>query len=251
MKQHVLKLTVIGALALTSLTACMNNRDGVGTTDQVRNQSVRPYGNGADRLGMNRWDNPRGTNFTSRHNNTRMEMSQDIADRIAAMGDVDSAYVLLTDKNAYVGVVLNNNNRNALGTRGNMNMTTPNGNLGTNGNMNRGTTNRPYTGFGAALNERETGMNGTAANDIPESVKTRISGVVKSMHPGVRNVFISADPGFVDRLNGYSVQFRNGKPIRGMILEFNNMVQRMFPDRVRTDVNRPDIPNPNPVRGTR
>src|SRR5690606_15388489 len=76
-------------ILIFSLAACNNNNDGAGEMNR--------YNTSPDN-----WDNPRNNNFTSNHNNTRMEMSEEIAEEITKMKEVDAAYVLLTDRNAYV-----------------------------------------------------------------------------------------------------------------------------------------------------
>src|SRR5690606_1049651 len=98
-KKHALKI-LLAAVLMLSLSAC--NRDNNNGMQQ------RGVNDGSNGMGMlnDGWDNTRNNNFTSRHNNTRMEMSQEIADEIAKMRNVDRAYVLLTEKNAYVAVVL-------------------------------------------------------------------------------------------------------------------------------------------------
>ncbi|MEB3100419.1 YhcN/YlaJ family sporulation lipoprotein [Ferviditalea candida] len=261
MKLQVLKLTMVGVLALSSLAACTPaNREGAGTTDQIGTRSIRPYGLD-NRLDMNRWDNRRGTNYTTMHNNTRMEMSQAIADRIARMPEVDSAYVLLTDKNAYVAVVLDNarvgNRNNVTNING---MRTPDRTGVINRNRARGLTG--YTGLtdnringggaGAGVGNLVSPRDGITGNrdtiygrttdTVTNGLKNKISQQVKAVKPDIRNVFVSANPEFVNRMTGYAQRFRNGQPLRGMILEFNTMVERIFPQRA--NFNRTDMPAP-------
>jgi hypothetical protein len=270
LKLQLFKLTVAGALAVTSLTACMDNRQGAGTND-VRQNNIRPYGLTQNQMDMNRWDNRRGNNYTSMHNNTRMQMSQNIANHIAAMPEVKSANVLLTDKNAYVAVVLHDNatqtNRGAgttgaapLGTTGiglpgtRSGVGIGGGLAGTSDGMTGGTATGSRDGMmGGTATGRTDGMFGTTRTNTSDHgvslhVKDRIARKVMSIQPNVRNVFISANPDFVDRMNGYAQRFRNGQPIRGLILEFNTTVERIFPQRATT--NRTNISPPGPgVRG--
>ncbi|MEK8127286.1 YhcN/YlaJ family sporulation lipoprotein [Paenibacillus filicis] len=60
-------------------------------------------------------------------------------------------------------------------------------------------------------------------------VKARIAQTVKSMHPGIEHVYVSASPDFVSRVNGYMQDLQAGKPVSGLLQEFNTMVQRLFP----------------------
>lgn len=216
------KLTVVSALAVTCLSACNldNNRQGAGANNDVRmnnirQNNVRPYDMTRNQMDMNRWDHPRSNNFVSLHNNTRMRMSQEIANQIAGMPEVRSANVLLTDKNAYVAVVLNEGVADtARGVR----------NMGDNQGATRDEVMMRSKDFQAAK-----------VGNVPDVIKSVIARKVQKMNPNVRNVFVSANPDFVDRLNGYAEQFRNGHPLRGMILEFNTAVERLFPQRSATN----------------
>ncbi|WP_158289614.1 YhcN/YlaJ family sporulation lipoprotein [Paenibacillus flagellatus] len=60
-------------------------------------------------------------------------------------------------------------------------------------------------------------------------VKTRIADRVQALRPDIKNVYVSANPDFVGRVNGYVQQLNAGKPVSGFIHEFNTMVQRLFP----------------------
>ena len=130
---------------------------------------------GRDRFG---WDNPRNNNFAPMHNNTRMDIDEQVAKEITNMKEVESATVLLTDRNAYVAIVVDDE---------------------TKGNGSRG------------------------------DLKQKVANKVKSLHQQINNVYVSANPDFVDRMRGYNERFRNGQPLRGLVIEFNRMVERIFP----------------------
>lgn len=224
MKMQWFKLTVASVLAFGSLTACANiTRQGTGAdgnvarTNNIRQNNVRPYDMTRDQMDMNRWDHPRSNNFVSLHNNTRMRMSQKIADQIAAMPEVRSANVLLTDKNAYVAVVLNEGVAD---------------------------TARGVRSMGDNVVNRSKDFQAAKVGNVPDVIKSVIARKVQKMDSNVRNVFVSANPDFVDRLNGYAEEFRNGHPLRGLILEFNTAVERLFPQRSAT--NRTNLPPAGP-----
>jgi hypothetical protein len=61
-------------------------------------------------------------------------------------------------------------------------------------------------------------------------------------------VYVSADPEFANRLRGYANRLDDGRPIRGLIEEFNILVQRVFPTNAadgfdRTGYDRDDMGN--------
>lgn len=213
---------VLATAAVLSLAACAGYDDGgnVGLD--------RPNG-----IQAQNWDNPRNNNFTSMHNNTRMEISEDIAKAVADMAEVESANVLLTDKNAYVAVVLDNG-------RG-YGKTGPQSGAGDFHDEAAGSQNRVYGDHPAnnRLSEREgttdrMGRRGPAAgageDGVTDEIKEKISQKVRAMKPDVRNVYVSANPDFVQRLRGYADRAESGAPLRGLIIEFNTAVERLFPD---------------------
>ena len=61
---------------------------------------------------MNRMNGVRlnSNNIVGLHKNYRLEMSKDIADHLASMKEINNAYVMLTDNNAYVAVSLKSAN---------------------------------------------------------------------------------------------------------------------------------------------
>lgn len=70
---------------------------------------------------------------------------------------------------------------------------------------------------------------GRAAPERDGGLKVRIADRVREMAPQTEQVFVSANPEFVDRMSGYMAQVEEGHPIQGFIAEFNGMVERIFP----------------------
>ncbi|CAM3430065.1 YhcN/YlaJ family sporulation lipoprotein [Marinicrinis lubricantis] len=133
-----------------------------------------------------------GNNNGAMHENTRMERADDVAKRISAMKEIDSANVLLTDNNAYVAVELSDRT----GKRKHYS------------EMNRMDVNQ---------------------DEMTGALKRQIARQVQQLEPDVENVYVSANPDFVDRVNGFLEQMDNGNPVRGFINEFNEMMNRIFP----------------------
>mgnify|MGYP001954090581 CR=1 FL=1 len=134
---------------------------------------------------------------------SNVQISQEIADQIAAMDEVDTANVMVTDHNAYIAVTLHPGSAIAR-TRQGSNAT---------GQRNMGTAD----------------TNTTGAWDVSQEIKDRIADKVRSIHPNIRNVYVSANPDFVERMNILAEEIRNGRPIEGLLNEFNNIIQRVFP----------------------
>jgi YhcN/YlaJ family sporulation lipoprotein len=131
----------------------------------------------------------------------RIEVSQAIADQIAGMDEVKSANVLVTGRSAFVAVTLH---------------------------------------YGAGVtNGADPMTNNRQIVDVSDQLKTKIAEKVKATNNGIDNVYVSANPDFVERVNVYAQDIRNGKPVSGFIKEFYNLVERMFPYKAASANNPP------------
>lgn len=98
---------------MAGLTGCGTNRDA----GNVQTKSVRHEARGINRYGVetNGLDGIRARNYRA-HNVTSLKTSDELAKRIADMKEVESANVLLTDRNAYVAVRLTDGHAGKLNT---------------------------------------------------------------------------------------------------------------------------------------
>lgn len=147
---------------------------------------------------------------------------------------------LSNKKNAYKGASGMNGVRNYSNNIGTGMTGSPRyGTYNTNTNMN---SSRPYSNnnifndgnVGNVYHARSGGAAANADMQLTEQVKNSIAAEVKRMAPGIDHVYISANPDFVDRMNGYWNDVKAGHPIQGFIAEFNAMVDRIFPVKVDT-----------------
>ncbi|WP_340004843.1 YhcN/YlaJ family sporulation lipoprotein [Paenibacillus sp. FSL K6-0276] len=325
-------------LGLVSITGC-----GTNTAEKTNVQTNSARGVNDGRIGVN--SVPGGTMGT--HNITKMEVSQELADRIAAMPEVRTANVMLAGKNAYVAVTLNDastdlrakgttsyrakssttphnygptgvmsgtgavtNGTNGtprgtvntvpgttstgpasmgigttgVGTHGNgttdmgslgtgtgthtynngpllnsngskhdVNMgigtgtgngmgirsTTPNYTNNTNGMTHKNHTN--YTNNTTHMNNSThmnniTHMNNTnntlnmkGTDTVTKEIKAKIAAEVKKHDARIKDVYVSANPDFVERASFYADEVKAGHPIKGFVDEFSTMVERIFP----------------------
>lgn len=306
-------------LGMVSITGCGNNNSASG--NNVQTNSVR--GMDGTRLNANAVD--RDASFN------KMEVSQKLADRVAAMPEVRTANVMVAGKSAYVAVTLDDarggvhaqsftdrnpgslnpalermnvasetaglNRMTGMNGTGMNRMTGMNGTTGLNGTTgmigDRGSvTGTPgmtgtggsmtgipgnYTGTGTvggtaltnpgaypgnggnSIYSGDRGMSGRYAgtrpstsagmgirsvtpysgtgtqtdttSDVTQGLKDKIADEVKRADTRIQNVYVSANPDFVERANYYADEFRAGHPLRGFAHEFRVMVERIFPTR--------------------
>lgn len=293
-------------LGMVSITGCGTNNSASGT--DVHTNSVRGTNDGRIQV-----------NSVRNNSYDKMEMSQELSGRVAAMPEVSSANVMVVGKSAYVAVKLDdtngkvstkstqrirsysygsgvpNNSADMLsgsgrpmgdgigtglsgvdtgmitGKRGTVNGTpgmtgmggsmagvpqslTGTGTVGGTGTANPGAypgnggngvlsgnnytdgtrmkrdiDNSMGTGMGIRSVAPNNSYNMTAADDLTKEMKDRIAAEVKKYNTGIKNVYVSANPDFVERADYYAQEVRAGHPLKGFAKEFGTMVERIFP----------------------
>lgn len=73
---------------------------------------------------------------------------------------------------------------------------------------------------------RDMGKDGLLTDEFKETVANE----ARSVDPNLQRVFVSANPNFVKQLNGYVNDFRNGRPIGGIVEGVTNVINRTFPE---------------------
>lgn len=229
----------IAAIAVlsTMLVGCTDRQGDLGNRN-IRENNVR-YDMSGNRImskrfasdqdnEMNRKNGRRlnSNNIIGLHKNYRLEMSDEVADKLASMKEVDRAYVMLTDNNAYVAVSIHDGKKKVGPNKMSVNGI-PSQPLG---RTNQGYRHLSMDGnndstAGVYDNKRIQGLD----SKVTDNLKTQIASKVKQMVPQVDNVYVSANPDFVDRMTAYMDDVRLGHPIQGFIVEFNAMVDRIFP----------------------
>ncbi|MCY9516477.1 YhcN/YlaJ family sporulation lipoprotein [Paenibacillus apiarius] len=201
-----------------------NNNDGM-----FGNNNGGMFGNNNGGMYGRNYD-MNGGRYGMQSMNGKMEMSQKIANKVAAIKGVKSANVLLTNNNAYVAVQTDD----TAGTRGLSGM---------NGNRSNarsfGTTTK-RTNMGTYSNRTNTYNNGIGANDVDRDLKNKIANTVKKEAPNCNNVYVSANPDFVDRMNRYMNQAGNGQPLTGLANEIQEMIYRVFPTNAGANTTGPN-----------
>ncbi|MCE5170184.1 YhcN/YlaJ family sporulation lipoprotein [Paenibacillus profundus] len=185
--------------------------------------------------------------------NSKMEMSQKIANKIATIKGVKSANVVVTNNNAYVAVTTEHTTTAPKGKMSGMSTHRQDGrtygtskhgshmgtygtskhgsHMGTHGTSKHGS--RSHMGTqGTSKHGSHAGSYGTrstSASDVPTDLKEKIGNMVKKEAPNCNNVYVSANPDFVDRMNYYNNYAANGQPLTGFANEFQEMIYRIFP----------------------
>lgn len=65
---------------------------------------------------------------------------------------------------------------------------------------------------------------------LTNQLEDKIANEVREADPNVQKVYVSANPDFVQRMQGYGDKINAGHPVAGLFDEFTETVRRVFPD---------------------
>lgn len=185
-------------IAITAATVALSvSLAGCGGTGTGPDNTVQQQG-----MQMQGKDEVRGQ--TRNQADQRIQLADRAAEQIVKIPGVRQANVLITENNAYVAAILDA----PAGTGPNF-RTEPRGGAAPDGRTARGSNMRD--------------------EPLSPQIKNAIADKVRQAVPGIQNVYVSTNPDFVDRVNNYADDLREGRPIEGLWEEFSEMVQRVFP----------------------
>ncbi|MDQ0064040.1 YhcN/YlaJ family sporulation lipoprotein [Paenibacillus harenae] len=150
------------------------------------NQINRPFGNADNREVTEDRNNQNNTNAIGARNNgnngldtaeERVEVADRAAENITKLKGIRQANVLVTQRNAYVAAVLDDEQQK-----------------------------------------------------LTQDIEDQIANQVRTENSNIRDVFVSTNPQFVDRINQYVDDVQQGRPVAGFVEQFNEMVARIFPN---------------------
>jgi spore cortex protein len=65
---------------------------------------------------------------------------------------------------------------------------------------------------------------------LTKGIEDKIASAVRKGDEAAERVYISTNPDFVERMDGYVNDLKNDRPVRGLADEFGETVKRVFPD---------------------
>ncbi|MFC5653747.1 YhcN/YlaJ family sporulation lipoprotein [Paenibacillus solisilvae] len=67
-------------------------------------------------------------------------------------------------------------------------------------------------------------------NKMTQDIEDQIAKQVRATDANIKNVYVSTNPQFVDRINMYINDVQEGRPVAGFVEQFNDMISRIFPN---------------------
>ncbi|RUS46720.1 hypothetical protein [Cohnella sp. AR92] len=162
----------------------------------------------------------------SSHDNRYFKYSSQTSYDVRGLPGVNSAIVMLTDKNAYVGIMTD---WTATGTKSH-------GGASTREQDNSGTTEGVYNvdtgGKTPVYREMVTPYNSYFSHkdvsDLSSEFRQKIGDTVRKDNPGLNEVFISANREFVNQLLLFARASWSGQPTEPLTGDFNTLVKYIF-----------------------
>ncbi|MHA6483229.1 YhcN/YlaJ family sporulation lipoprotein [Paenibacillus sp. strain BS8-2] len=211
---------VLGAM----LGGCSMEKQGDLGNKNIRTNQVRYDANGnmlmdkrfADdqKNEMNRVNGRRlnSNNLVGSHKNYRLEIKPEYGEKLVEQIEgIKQAVVMMADNNAYVAVSFDETENNKVGTL-----------------------SRTYMGLSGAKGVeagKRMGALSTGQHMLTDEVNGQVIETLKALRPSIELVYVSADPEFVGRMGAYLNDSKQGYPVQHYIMEFNGMVERLFPPR--------------------
>jgi spore cortex protein len=69
----------------------------------------------------------------------------------------------------------------------------------------------------------------TPTHQITKALEDRMAHEVRATDPTIKNVYVSTNPQFVNRVKQYVDDVKHGRPVSGFFNELSQMIQRIFP----------------------
>lgn len=168
------------------------------------------------------------------HDNHFFEYSSMLSRQVTALNGVASATVMLTDKNAYVGIMLD---WTSVGTRKTGGADTKEQD---NGGMEEGvynnTTGSPYWDNRKLVTPYNSYFSVNDHNQLSSELKQTIAVRIRKLAPMVQEVHISANMDFVNEMTEFAKEAWLGHSLTPWVDDFNTLVKYQFDGGVEMPV---------------
>lgn len=230
------------------LTGCQWDNNNMNPTDENGNsiEDTRSSRNNNEFTQNVENRNRFNVNENRNDNDSRYEVSDEAAKRIVdEIDEIDQAYVLTTENNAYVAATLDRNDDNNRSRIDNDGRNRTGNNTGM---INRNSTDRATRDYDMDKAKRDRDINRSNQSsefdrnittnvrdfdnndELSDEIKQKIARIVKDVDGDIDNVYVSTSPDFFSLTNDYVSDFQNGRPVEGFFEQMGNMIERIFPE---------------------
>ncbi|MEI7025805.1 hypothetical protein [Paenibacillus sp. y28] len=189
--------------------------------DRPTDYSTRSYHarNGSESMPTRLW-----ALGTVDHNNAQLRYSQTYSDWIAEMNGLRDAYVFVTDKNAYVAIILD---KTGTGMAGKGIKITSDKSITSNGSHYTQGTSRTL-GYGEIISDKYSADTIPDHRDISSNLKQQLTAKIKSVVPEAQHVFISARKEYINEMSRFAGEAWKNRPLEPFLPRFNAVAKAEF-----------------------
>lgn len=160
------------------------------------------------------------------HDNQAMSYDIDTGTEVMRLPGIAAAHAIMTDKNAYVAIVLDDTARGTLQNRDPRDVN----NVGkSDGNFDATARGRLPNYRHKLVSDRNSKYTLPSEADISSKLKQEVALKVRSLHPGVQEVFVSANRDFVNQCTVYAQDYYKRRSLQRHLLSFNELLHAYFP----------------------
>lgn len=158
------------------------------------------------------------------HDNAFFEYSSILSNKVSSLNGVASAIVMLTEKNAYVALMLD---WSAVGTT-NSGGTEEQNNTGMNGGVYNSDTGSPYRDYRILVSPYNSYFSVNDHHNLSHELKQTVAALIRENVPTVQEVHVSANMEFVNYFNEFAKEAWGGRSLTPWTDLFNTVVQYHF-----------------------
>lgn len=160
------------------------------------------------------------------HDNRWVEYSSMLSNEVSRINGVAGAIVMLTDRNAYVGILLDWTGVGTVKDGGDRRTDQDMG--GSGAGVYNNNTGSPYWDGRETATPYNSYFTVNDIGNLSEELKQTIASRVRALAPTVEEVHISANREFVNELTEYAREAWGGRPLSPWIEAFNTLVKHQF-----------------------
>ncbi|MDF2722147.1 MAG: hypothetical protein K0Q59_1822 [Paenibacillus sp.] len=160
------------------------------------------------------------------HDNNKLEFVQSTSDALDELKGVRSSFVFVTDKNAYVALVFDNT---ATGMKGKGTILFSDRTIASPGVDDHSNISYELP-YGNVVMDKYSFDTIPNPQDLSSEFVAQLSQRVAEQHPGIKNVFVSANQQFINQLSLYANEAWQGRPLQPYVEPFNALVKDHFGD---------------------
>lgn len=164
------------------------------------------------------------TNNKHQHQNSFFEYSSMLSRKVTSLNGIASSIVMLTDKNAYVAILLD---WTAVGTK-TSGGTNEQNNTGTNSGVYNADNGSPYSNPRVLVSPYNSMFTVNDHHNLSHELKQTVAKLIRENVPTVQEVHISANMEFVNYFNEFAKEAWGGRSLTPWIDPFNTVVQYHF-----------------------